>query len=229
MAFHEPWSPEKLKQCTPREIDELIPQLREQIIDAVSRTGGHLASNLGVVELTVAMHRVFSSPEDKFIFDVGHQCYAHKILTGRGGRMDVLRQYQGISGFPKREESPHDAYGTGHASTALSAGLGFARARDLKGEDHHVVVVVGDGALTGGMCYEALNDAGCTKTRMIVILNDNQMSIAPNVGAVSRYLTYMRTSKGWISANPDAVKPWLEGVTTLDGQPGLDAVMAFAN
>ena len=200
MAFHEPWSPEKLKQCTPREIDELIPLLREQIIDAVSRTGGHLASNLGVVELTVAMHRVFSSPEDKFIFDVGHQCYAHKILTGRGGRMDMLRQYQGISGFPKREESPHDAYGTGHASTALSAGLGFARARDLKGENHHVVVVVGDGALTGGMCYEALNDAGCTKTRMIVILNDNQMSIAPNVGAVSRYLTYMRTSKGWINA-----------------------------
>jgi 1-deoxy-D-xylulose-5-phosphate synthase len=200
MAFHEPWSPEKLKQCTPREIDELIPLLREQIIDAVSRTGGHLASNLGVVELTVAMHRVFSSPEDKFIFDVGHQCYAHKILTGRGGRMDMLRQYQGIAGFPKREESPHDAYGTGHASTALSAGLGFARARDLKGEDHHVVVVVGDGALTGGMCYEALNDAGCTKTRMIVILNDNQMSIAPNVGAVSRYLTYMRTSKGWINA-----------------------------
>ena len=141
MAFHEPWSPEKLKQCTPREIDELIPLLREQIIDAVSRTGGHLASNLGVVELTVAMHRVFSSPEDKFIFDVGHQCYAHKILTDRGGRMDMLRQYQGISGFPKREESPHDAYGTGHASTALSAGLGFARARDLKGEDHHVVVV----------------------------------------------------------------------------------------
>lgn len=200
MDFQKAWSPEKLKQCTPQEVQELIPLLREKIIDTVSHTGGHLASNLGVVELTVALHRVFSSPKDKIVFDVGHQCYAHKILTGRAEQMDGLRQFQGIAGFPKREESEHDAYGTGHASTALSAGLGLARARDVKGEDNHVVVVVGDGALTGGMCYEALNDAGCSRTRMIVILNDNQMSIAPNVGALSRYLTYMRTSMGWIQA-----------------------------
>ena len=200
MDFQQVWTPQKLKQCSPREVEDLIPQLREQIIDAVSQTGGHLASNLGVVELTLALHRVFDSPRDKIVFDVGHQCYAHKILTGRGKQMQGLRQYGGISGFPKREESPHDAFGTGHASTALSAALGMARARDLKGEDHHVVVVVGDGALTGGMCYEALNDAGCSRTPLIAILNDNQMSIAANVGAVSGYLTYMRTSKGWLTA-----------------------------
>ncbi|NLA53793.1 MAG: 1-deoxy-D-xylulose-5-phosphate synthase, partial [Clostridiales bacterium] len=200
MDFQQVWTPQKLKQCSPREVEELIPQLREQIIDAVSQTGGHLASNLGVVELTLALHRVFDSPRDKIVFDVGHQCYAHKILTGRGKQMQGLRQYGGISGFPKREESPHDAFGTGHASTALSAALGMARARDLKGEDHHVVVVVSDGALTGGMCYEALNDAGCSRTPLIAILNDNQMSIAANVGAVSGYLTYMRTSKGWLTA-----------------------------
>ena len=193
-------SPEQLKQMTQQQVEELIPLLREQIVDAVSRTGGHLASNLGVVELTVALHRVFDSPADKIVFDVGHQCYAHKILTGRGGAMDTLRQYDGISGFPKREESEHDAYGTGHASTAISAALGLARARDLQGEQGHVIAVVGDGALTGGMSYEAMNDAGCGRTRLIVILNDNQMSIAPNVGAVSRYLTYLRTSKGWLGA-----------------------------
>ncbi len=227
MDFHKPWSPDRLKQCTPQEVQELIPLLREQIIDSVSRTGGHLASNLGVVELTVALHRVFSSPGDKIIFDVGHQCYAHKILTGRAGRMDGLRQYEGIAGFPKREESPHDAYGTGHASTALSAGLGFARARDIRGENHHVVVVVGDGALTGGMCYEALNDAGSSRSRMIVILNDNQMSIAPNVGAVSRYLTYLRTSKGWINAKKIVAEALNK--TPLIGKPLHDLLQRSKN
>ncbi len=193
-------SPQRLKQMTPKQLDALMPRLREQIVDAVSRNGGHLASNLGVVELTVALHRVFDSPRDKIIFDVGHQCYAHKIITGRGPQMHTLRQLGGIAGFPKREESEHDAFGTGHASTALSAALGMARARDLRGGREHVVAVVGDGAFTGGMCYEALNDAGSRKSRLIVILNDNQMSIAPNVGAMAGYLTKLRTSKGWLHA-----------------------------
>ncbi|MHC1787056.1 MAG: 1-deoxy-D-xylulose-5-phosphate synthase [Christensenellales bacterium] len=189
-----------LKAYGEADVAALIPRLRSRIVEVVSQTGGHLASNLGVVELTVALHRVFDSPRDKIVFDVGHQCYAHKMLTGRDGQMDSLRQLGGLSGFPKRTESPHDAYGTGHASTAISAALGMARARDLQGGREHVVAVVGDGALTGGLCYEALNDAGSGKTRLIVILNDNQMSIQPNVGAVSNYLTYLRTSKGWLSA-----------------------------
>lgn len=190
--------PADLKDLDQKAMDALAEQLRRRILQVVSKTGGHLASNLGMVELTLALHRVFDSPRDQFVFDVGHQCYAHKILTGRDDRMDSLRQYQGLSGFPKREESPHDIYETGHASTSISAALGLARARDLKGQDYHVVAVVGDGALTGGMCYEALNDAGMGKTRLILILNDNQMSIAPNVGGLSEYLTYMRTSKAWI-------------------------------
>lgn len=227
MQVKQRWSPEKLKQCTPKQVEELIPLLREEIIDTVSKTGGHLASNLGVVELTVALHRVFDSPKDKLIFDVGHQCYTHKILTGRAEEMDSLRQFEGLAGFPKREESPHDAYGTGHASTALSAGLGLARARDLKGENHHVVVVVGDGALTGGMCYEALNDAGSSRTRLIAILNDNQMSIAPNVGAVSRYLTYLRTSLGWIGAKKIVAEALLR--IPLIGKSLHDLLQRFKN
>src|SRR5690606_36412248 len=139
-------------------------EIREAIIEAVAQCGGHLASNLGAVELTVALHRVFDTPRDKIVFDVGHQCYTHKILTGRRERMGTLRQVGGISGFPRIDESPHDAYGTGHASTAISAALGLARARDLMGGDGHVVAVVGDGAMTGGLCYEALNDAGSGKT-----------------------------------------------------------------
>ncbi len=193
-------SPRQLKALTPQQTEELIPVIREQIIQAVSQTGGHLASNLGMVELTVALHRVLETPTDKIVFDVGHQCYAHKILTGRGDRMEGLRQFGGIAGFPKREESPHDSYGTGHASTAISAALGLARARDLQGGDEHVVAIVGDGALTGGLCYEALNDAGSSKTRMLVILNDNQMSISPVTGALGAHLTFLRTSKGWLGA-----------------------------
>ena len=189
---------EELKQLNQENLDALAQTLRERILDAVSQNGGHLASNLGVVELTIALHRVFDSPRDKIIFDVGHQCYTHKMLTGRDREMAGLRCYQGLAGFPKCEESPHDAYETGHASTAISAALGMARARDLRGESHRVIAVVGDGALTGGLCYEALNDAGNRKTQLIVILNDNQMSISPNVGAISNYLTYMRASRAWM-------------------------------
>ncbi len=189
---------EELKGMEQAELDALAQTLRNRILEAVSQNGGHLASNLGVVELTIALHRVFDTPRDKIIFDVGHQCYAHKMLTGRDEGMAGLRCYQGLAGFPKCEESPHDAYETGHASTSISAALGMARARDLKGENHRVIAVVGDGALTGGLCYEALNDAGNRKTQLIVILNDNQMSIAPNVGAISNYLTYMRSSRAWM-------------------------------
>ncbi len=198
MELQDIRQPADLRGLNEKELEQLAGQLRERIIQVVSDNGGHLASNLGVVELTIALHLAFDSPADKIVFDVGHQCYAHKILTGRDGKMDGLRQFGGISGFPRQDESEHDAYGTGHASTAISAALGLARARDLIGERGHVVAVVGDGALTGGLCYEALNDAGNRKTRLIVILNDNQMSIAPNVGALSEYLTYMRTSKAWI-------------------------------
>lgn len=188
----------ELKRMDRNELEALAETLRGRILDAVSHNGGHLASNLGVVELTIALHRVFDSPWDKIVFDVGHQCYAHKMLTGRDRGMAGLRCYQGLAGFPKCEESQHDAYETGHASTAISAALGLARARDLKKENHRVIAVVGDGALTGGLCYEALNDAGNRKTQLIVILNDNQMSISPNVGAVSNYLTFMRSSRAWM-------------------------------
>lgn len=190
--------PEDLRGLTEKEMDALAGKLRARIIEVVSKNGGHLASNLGVVELTLALHRVFDSPKDKIVFDVGHQCYVHKMLTGRNELMDSLRQYGGVSGFPKISESEHDAYGTGHASTALSAALGMARARDLNKGQEHIIAVVGDGALTGGLCFEALNNLGQNKTRLIVILNDNQMSIAPNVGALSNYLTRMRTSKAWL-------------------------------
>ena len=179
--------------------EELADDIRTRIIQTVSQNGGHLSSNLGVVEITLALHRVFNTPEDKLIFDVGHQAYAHKLLTGRYEAFDTLRTYGGISGFPRRDESEYDCFEAGHASTAISAALGFARARDALGQKHHVVAVVGDGALTGGMCYEALNDCGNSKTRLILILNDNEMSIAQNVGALSKHLSTMRASAGWNS------------------------------
>lgn len=192
-------SPKDIKGMTSEELELLAGELRHVIMGTVSSNGGHLASNLGVVELTLALHRAFDMPEDKIIFDVGHQSYVHKLLTGRAKEFCTLRTFGGLSGFPKRCESEYDVFETGHSSTAISAALGMARARDLRGEKHHVVAVVGDGALTGGMCYEALNDAGSTKTRLIVILNDNEMSISPNVGALSRYLTELRISHGWTS------------------------------
>lgn len=200
MVLERIHSSEDVKRLSSKELLVLAQELRARIIDSVSRNGGHLASNLGVVELTIALHRAFDFPKDALIFDVGHQCYAHKLLTGRADSFDTLRQFGGLAGFPRREESPYDAFDTGHASTAISAAAGMARARDLAGGSQSVVAVVGDGALTGGMCYEALSDVGSSKLRMIVVLNDNGMSISRNVGAVSRYLTHMRSSKGWFEA-----------------------------
>lgn len=171
----------------------MAAEIRQRIINTVSRTGGHLAPNLGVVELTIALHRVFDSPRDRIIWDVGHQTYAHKLLTGRRDRFDTLRQEDGLSGFPRREESPHDVFETGHASTSISAALGIAKARDIKGEDFSVVAVIGDGALTGGMAFEALNNAGHMKTDLIVVLNDNELSYGPTVGSLAAYLGRMRS------------------------------------
>ena len=200
MVLERIHSSEDVRRLSRKELPVLAQELRARIIDSVSRNGGHLASNLGVVELTIALHRAIDFPKDALMFDVGHQCYAHKLLTGRADSFDTLRQFGGLAGFPRREESPYDAFDTGHASTAISAAAGMARARDLVGGSQSVVAVVGDGALTGGMCYEALSDAGSSKLRMIVVLNDNGMSISRNVGAVSRYLTHMRSSKGWFEA-----------------------------
>lgn len=185
--------PEDIKKLSMGELEDLCGEIREFLINTVSNTGGHIASNLGVVELTLAIHRVFDVPRDKVIWDVGHQTYVHKILTGRKERFGTLRQMGGLSGFPKAEESVYDTFNTGHSSTSISAALGMARARDLKGETYSVAAVIGDGALTGGMAFEALNDAGNAKTNLMVILNDNGMSIAPNVGGLSRYLNRLRT------------------------------------
>ncbi len=187
-------SPSDIKQLTIGELRQLSEEIREFIIDNISSTGGHLASNLGVVELTIALHYVFNSPFDKIIWDVGHQSYVHKIITQRKDVFHTIRQYGGISGFPKRKESIHDIFETGHSSTSISAALGMARARDLKGEYGNVIAVIGDGALTGGMAFEALNDAGHTNTKLTVVLNDNEMSISENVGALSRHLSKIRSS-----------------------------------
>lgn len=217
MHLNEIESPKALKGMSIAEMESLAAEIREELISTISRRGGHLASNLGVVELTIALHRVFDMPQDKLVFDVGHQSYVHKLLTGRYRQFHTLRTFGGLSGFPKRSESAYDAFETGHASTAISAALGLARARDLQGQSHHVIALVGDGALTGGMCYEALNDAGNTGTRMIVILNDNEMSIAPNVGALSRHLTDLRASHGWTSTKK-AVRSGLSRLPLL-GSP----------
>ena len=190
--------PEDIKKLTGKELDILRQEIRDFLIGKISRTGGHLASNLGVVELTMAIYLVFDLPKDKIIWDVGHQSYTHKILSGRKGEFDDLRQYGGMSGFPKRKESPCDAFDTGHSSTSISAGLGLAQARDVSGEDHFVVSVIGDGALTGGMAYEALNNAARIKKNFIIILNDNNMSISENVGGMSRYLNGIRTGDGYL-------------------------------
>ncbi len=187
-------SPEDIKSLSVDELNQLCDELREFLIENVSQTGGHLASNLGIVELSVAFHKVFNTPEDKLVFDVGHQSYVHKILTGRKDKFDTLRQFEGLSGFPKRSESEYDCFNTGHASTSISAALGMARARDLKGDNFSVAALFGDGALTGGMMFEAMNDAGHSKTPLILILNDNNMSISKNVGALSKHLRKLRIS-----------------------------------
>ena len=185
--------PRQLHQLTRPQLVRLCSELRERIIDTVGKTGGHLASNLGVIELTVALHSVLNAPEDKLIWDVGHQAYAHKLLTGRREHFDTLRQYKGISGFPARHESAYDPFTVGHSSTSISAALGYALARDHSQANYNVVAVVGDGALTAGLAFEALNHAGHLNTRLMVVLNDNEMSIAPNVGALAEYLTRLRT------------------------------------
>lgn len=215
-------SPADIRGLSYEECEDLADDIRAKIIQTVSQNGGHLSSNLGVVELTLALHRVFDTPTDQIVFDVGHQTYAHKLLTGRYDRFDTLRTYGGLSGFPRREESEYDCFEAGHASTSLSAALGLARARDAMGLKHHVVAVIGDGALTGGMCYEALNDCGNSKTRMIVVLNDNEMSIAENVGALSQHLSNLRASTGWISTKKH-VKSKLEKLPVV-GEPMYHAI-----
>ncbi len=186
-------SPEDIKKLTDEQITQLAGEIRELLIKVVSTNGGHLAPNLGVVELTLALHKVFSTPREKIFFDVGHQSYIHKIIKGRSERFATMRCYGGLSGFPKRNESEHDAFGTGHSSTSISAAVGMAVARDLRGEDYDVVAVIGDGSMTGGMAFEALNNAGFLHKKMIVVLNDNEMSISKNVGAMSKYLYRLRT------------------------------------
>ncbi|WP_061316323.1 1-deoxy-D-xylulose-5-phosphate synthase [Clostridium botulinum] len=183
---------DSIKSMSINELNQFSYDIREFLIDNVSKTGGHLASNLGVVELTLSIFNVFDLNKDKVIWDVGHQAYVHKILTGRKDKFNTLRQYGGLSGFPKKCESPYDVFETGHSSTSISAALGMARARDIKGENNKVIAVIGDGALTGGMAFEALNDLGFNKTDLIIILNDNQMSIAENVGGMSSYLSKVR-------------------------------------
>jgi 1-deoxy-D-xylulose-5-phosphate synthase len=179
------------------ELKQVADDVRQETVDAVSVTGGHLGAGLGVVELTVAIHHVFNTPEDRLIWDVGHQCYPHKILTGRRDRIRTLRQTNGLSGFTKRTESEYDPFGAGHSSTSISAGFGMAVARDLKGQKNNVICVIGDGAMSGGMAYEAMNNAGCSPNRLIVILNDNNMSIAPPVGAMSAYLSRLISSRSY--------------------------------
>lgn len=195
--------PEDIKTLTIPELNELSEEIRAFLIESVSKTGGHLAPNLGVVELTVALFNVFNLEKDRIIYDVGHQSYVHKILTGRMDGFGHLRKYMGLSGFPKREESRYDAFDTGHASTSISAALGYARARDILKEDYQVVSLIGDGALTGGMAFEALNDLGYSKTRMVVVLNDNQMSISKNVGGISTYLSQVRGDNSYERVKKD--------------------------
>ncbi len=196
-------NPQDLKELSIEQLKVLAEEIRQLLICSVSKTGGHLAPSLGVVELTLAIHKTFNSPVDKIVWDVGHQAYVHKILTGRRDTFHTLRQFGGISGFPKPSESEHDSFGTGHSSTSISAVLGMALARDIAGEKNHVLAVIGDGSLTGGQAYEAMNHAGHTGTNMVVVLNDNEMSIAKNVGAMSEYLSKMRTEPSYKKVKKD--------------------------
>src|SRR6188472_3251059 len=191
--------PSDLKNLSPEQLRQLADELRHEMIDAVARTGGHLGAGLGVVELTVALHYVFDTPDDKLIWDVGHQAYPHKILTGRRQRIRTLRQGGGLSGFTKRAESEYDAFGAAHSSTSISAALGMAVARDLSGGTNNCIAVIGDGAMSAGMAYEAMNNAGAMNSRLIVILNDNDMSIAPPVGAMSAYLSRLISGRTYMS------------------------------
>src|ERR1700754_3551346 len=190
--------PHQLRALDKKDLRQFADELRKETIDVVSVTGGHLGAGLGVVELTTALHYVFDTPNDKIIWDVGHQAYPHKIVTGRRDRMRTLRQGGGLSGFTKRVESEYDPFGAAHSSTSISAGLGYAVARDMKGEKRHVIAVIGDGAMSAGMAYEAMNNAGAMDARLIVILNDNDMSIAPPVGAMSAYLARLVSSRSYL-------------------------------
>ena len=217
MILEQIKGPEDLKKLTSEELSQLAEEIRAFLIEKISHTGGHLASNLGVVELTIALFRTFDLPEDKIIWDVGHQSYTHKILSGRRMEFDELRQYGGLSGFPKRKESPYDSFDTGHSSTSISAGLGIAQGRDILGEDYKVVSVIGDGALTGGMAYEALNNAARINKNFIIILNDNNMSISENVGGMSRYLGGLRTGAGYNDLKKN-VADTLERIPVVGGR-----------
>jgi 1-deoxy-D-xylulose-5-phosphate synthase len=198
--------PADLKKLTIKQLEQLADEIRQELVSVVTVNGGHLASSLGVVELTIALHRVFNSPDDKIIWDVGHQSYAHKLLTGRKDEFKTLRQYGGLSGFTSRDESPHDPFGTGHASTSVSAAMGMAKARDLAGKDYHVIAVIGDGAATGGMALEAFNNLPYLGSKLIVILNDNGMSISPTVGALSKILSKIRFDKRYYRASERSKK-----------------------
>lgn len=215
-------NPEDVKKLNTEEKKKLAEEIRKYILEIVSENGGHLASNLGVVELSLALHSVFDVPKDKIVWDVGHQTYVHKIITGRREQLKTLRQLNGIAGFPKSKESEADSFNTGHSSTSISAALGMARARDLKKENHSVLAVIGDGALTGGMALEALNDAGWSQTRMTVILNDNEMSISKNIGGISMLLSKLRTKKTY-SKSSDAVKKAILKVPAI-GKPVVKIV-----
>jgi len=218
-------SPQDLKKLSLDELKELASEIRAKIIETVARNGGHLASNLGAVELTLALHYVFDSPRDKIIWDVGHQCYTHKLITGRREAFSRLRQSGGLLGYPSREESQHDIYNTGHASTALSAALGLAVARDKKHEDYNVIAVVGDGSLTGGAAYEALNQIGHLRERLIIVLNYNEMSISPSVGALSSYLSYMASGQPFLKMKEQA-KSVLRSIPKI-GRPLIKTARAF--
>lgn len=213
--------PNDIKKIPADQLSALAEEIREFIIESLSKTGGHLASNLGVVELTIAMHRVFDLPKDKLIWDVGHQSYTHKILTGRKDGFETLRREGGISGFPKRSESDCDVFDTGHSSTSISAGVGYVRARELKKENYSVVSIIGDGALTGGMAYEALNNAASLKSNFIIVLNDNEMSITENVGGMSSYLSGLRTASAYTDFKMDVTK-------ALNRIPGIGPGMVDA-
>lgn len=206
--------PKDLKKLSIKELSQLSREIRSQIIETVSKTGGHLSSNLGVVEITLALHFVFNAPEDKIIWDVGHQCYTHKIVTGRRDRFPGLRQCDGLCGFPTRKESPYDVYNTGHASTSLSAALGMAVARDQKGEKHDVIAVIGDGSLTGGVSWEALNQIGHLRKKVIIVLNYNEMSISLNVGALSKYLSYLVSGQHYLRMK-DTAKTLLKAIPAV--------------
>jgi len=209
-----------IKKLSISELKDLAVEIRRMIIKTVAKNGGHLASNLGIVEATLAIHKVFDLPKDSIIFDVGHQCYTHKIITERKDAFDTLRQQGGISGFPKREESAYDSFNTGHSSTSISAAVGMARANRLQGKNNHVVALIGDGALTGGMAWEAINDLGHNKEKVIIILNDNEMSISRNVGAMSRYLNTLRTKSGYVHAKL-SVSRFMKSVPVI-GKPIYD-------